>query len=114
MCGFICIHIIQFGCLDDCILNQDGVSALVCLSELITRFSHFEQGGRKAVANLLVHLFFGKNLEDKLLVRFEESNFWSTIAICNKHLIHKYDLPFTPSSYQSGWFKNLQTISFDV
>ena len=33
-------HINQFGCLDDWILNQDGVSALVCLSELITRFSY--------------------------------------------------------------------------
>ena len=77
MCGFICIHINQFGCLDDWILNQDGVSALVCLSELITRFSHFEQGGkpqRQAVVNFLV-LFFGRTLEDKLLVRFEESNF---------------------------------------
>ena len=39
-------HINQFGCLDDWILNQDGVSALVCLSELITRFSFFDQGGK--------------------------------------------------------------------
>ena len=66
-------HRNQFGCVDDWILHQDGVSALVCLSELITRFSHRAE---------YQSCWSGLRVE----------TFWPNFSICILHVIHRYDI----------------------